>query len=143
MGSEVIQDEHDALGVRIVPIDHLPDLVRPITLGPVLGDGDPPLALERLTGQEAVYHPTPFVLVIDADGLAGCGGQGNSRVAQQLLADVIQTDLQEARVVRTRGDIEHLLHSPDERPPRLRRDAPLPLQPRRAVVFFNTRRTVW
>ena len=75
---------------------------------------------------------------------AGAGPRQGHEPARVVLG-VIGLDVEQGRPAPAQPHhlVPLFLHAPDERPTRLRRDAPLLLQPGLEFVFFCTRRTVW
>ena len=71
-------------------------------------------AAQRLGDQEQVGHAVARVLVVVARRLPRRGGQRRARLAEQLLAGLVQADQRARRVVGPVVDVEHVLHVPDE-----------------------------
>src|SRR5262249_15975536 len=63
VGVEVVQDQHDALGLGKAHVDQLLDVLGPVALGALGGDLGLALPAERLTAQEQIPHALVFVLV--------------------------------------------------------------------------------
>jgi hypothetical protein len=63
VGVEVVHDQDDPLGLRVVHVHQLLDDVCPVELGPPLGDRGVSPAAERLAPEEQVRRPVPLVLV--------------------------------------------------------------------------------
>jgi hypothetical protein len=105
MGVEIVEHQHDALGLGVGDVDQLPDLLRPVQLGALLGDRDAAPAAQGLADEEEIEHPAPFVLVVLAAHLAGLHGQRGMHLAEDLFARLVQTDDRAARVVRAGVDL--------------------------------------
>lgn len=142
MGVEVVLDQHDPLGFGVVHVDQCFDAGRPVDAGAAVADADVPPATQRLADQEQVAHPAADIFVVLPSGLPWRDRQRRADVPPQLAAGLVQAHLRAARIVGSGGHLQHLLHVPDELGARLRRDAPLLLQPGLQVVCFKTWRTV-
>src|SRR5262249_31046515 len=113
------------------------DDVRPVYLGPPLGDRDVSLARKRLAPQEKIGSSPPFVLVVVASWLSWLGLSRGSRLSYQLLADLVQADQRVQPGIGPGADAEDVLHPPDEFAVRLRRDHPTLREPGFELVLLE------
>jgi len=85
MGVEVVQNEHDLLGLGVVEVDQLLYAMRPVELRPPLGDADVTPAGQGLRNDEEVGRPRTLVLVVLTGGPSRTGGKRLSHLAHELL----------------------------------------------------------
>jgi hypothetical protein len=142
VGVEIVHDQHDLLGIGVVDIDEFTNKVGPILTGATLGDFDEAFANQRFTGQEQLAHPCCLKGVINSLWLSRLHGQALSFVLEQLFRAFVHAHLRKAWIIRTRVDLQDILHPPDKRCTRFGRDAPVLLQPGLQLVFLRTWRTV-
>jgi hypothetical protein len=64
MGVEVVQNQNDLLGLRVVQINQLLYAMRPVDLRSSLGDADVTPASQRFRNDEEVGRPVALVLVV-------------------------------------------------------------------------------
>jgi len=129
-----IPHQHTPLRVGIVVIDHCPERVRPLLLRAPVADGHLPPAVQRLDHEEAGADPMPLLFGVRMHGAAGHRRDRPACLPDQVFAHLIQTDVGEARVVRTGGEIKHVFPGRNTRPTPRGRKAPFRLRPRRAHV---------
>src|SRR5215218_1871497 len=141
MGVEVVQNQHDLLGLRVVDVDQLLYAMRPVELRPPLGDADVPPADQGLANDEEVGRPLTLVLIVVTGGPPRGEGEGLPHLAHELLALLVQAHLRETLVVGAGVDLQDVLHAPDEGGILLWRDGPLPLEPGLYGTFLRVRRT--
>ena len=77
-----------------------------------------------LHGLDLDIAPGEFVSLL---GPSGCGGDRLDRLADELLARLVQADQRSLLVVGPVVDVEHILQGTDKRRVLLRGNAPLPL----------------
>src|SRR5688572_17462697 len=142
VGVEVVLNQDDPLGVRIVDVDQLLDALGPVEAGAAVADHDLAPPSERLADQEQVDDALAHVLVVFFGRAPGGHRQRRRHFGEQLAAGLVQADLREPRVVRAGVDVEHVLHVPDEVGVGLGGDAPALNQPRLEPVCFKVCRTV-
>jgi hypothetical protein len=83
-----------------VEVDQLPDALRPVGLGPLLGDADVSPADQRFANDEEVRCTSTLVLVVVSGGLPwGGGGERFSHLAYALLALLIEAHLRDTLVI--------------------------------------------
>src|SRR5215218_7885503 len=116
--------------------------VRPVDAGAPLTDHDVAPASQRLADQEEVAHAPTLVLVVLARRPPGRDRVGRGDLAEQLAAGLVQADLGAARVIRSGGDRQHVLHPPAALGVVLGWDAPALGQPRLEPVCCKAWRTV-
>jgi hypothetical protein len=102
-------------------------------------DLDVPKAFKRSKEHEQIGGSAPFVFVIGALGLPRFHWERRSRLGDQLLRGLVQTDEWYVRIVRPRIEVEHLFHRRYESAVRLRRNDPLLFAVRLKRVFLRTR----
>ena len=145
---EIVQDQHDLLGVRKLHIHQVFDNLREINGGTALGDGDVSKTQQRREGHEKTAHTFAHILVVFTKGMSGpisllgLHRQGRTAIIKELFAPFIQTNQRPFRIERTLIDIEHVFHGTYEGGVLLGRDAPAFFQPRFEFVFFRVWRTV-
>src|SRR5512132_2173139 len=116
--------------------------VRPVDAGAPLATADVPPAGKRLADQEQVADAPTLVLVVLACGPPRRDRAGRVDLAEQLAAGLVQADLRAARIIRSGGDRQHVLHPPDELGVLLGWDAPALGQPWLEPVCCKAWRTV-
>src|SRR5215203_6788663 len=141
MGVEVVQNQHDLLGLWVVDVYQLLYAMCPVELGPPLGDTDVTPAGQGLTNDEEVGRPLTLVLVVVTGGVPRADGEGLPHFAHELLALLVEANLRETLVVGAGVDLKDVLHAPDEGGVLLWRDGPLPLEPGLYGTFLRVRRT--
>src|SRR5215210_9591788 len=141
VGVEVVHHHHDSLGIRVVDLYHLLYAVRPVDLGPPLGDAAVAPANKGLGNDEEVGCPVTLVLVVVAGYSSWPTGKRFPHLAYELLALLIEAHLREALVVGAGVDFQNVLHTPEEGGILLWRDRPLPLEPGLDGTFLRVRRT--
>jgi hypothetical protein len=139
---QVVLDQHDPLGGRVVHVDQVLDAVRPVDAGAPVADAHVPPAAQRLADQEQVAGPVALVLVVGPGGPARRHRDRRVDLPEQLAAGLVQADLRPARVVGAGVDPEHVLHAPDELGVMLGRDAPALDAPGLQPVCCKACRTV-
>jgi hypothetical protein len=92
VGVEVVLDQHDPLGVRVVDVDQVLDAVRPVDAGASVADHDVTPASQRLTDQEQVADPTALVLIVLPGWPARRQRAGRGDLGEQLAAGLVQAD---------------------------------------------------
>src|SRR5215203_360931 len=141
MGVEIVQNQNDLLGIRVVQINQLLYALCPVDLGPPLGDADVTPASQRLPNDEEVGPPIALVLVVVTGGVPRADGEWLPYLSHQLLALLVQANLREMLLVGSGVDLKDILHTPDEGAILLWRDGPLPLEPGLYGTFLRVRRT--
>src|SRR5579872_5173885 len=139
---EVVYNQADLAGVRIVHIDQVAHRVGPVLLGPPRGDLQMAPPGQRFKEEEQVGDPQALVLVVDAGRLARGGGHGHPRLADQLLAHLVHAYLWIVPIIGQGIDPQHIFHGADKLPTGCGRQTPFLLQPRLHLVFLSTWRTV-
>jgi len=99
-------------------------------------------ACQWLTRQENFAHAGSFKRVIHAFWLPWLHWQRLAFILQELFGTFIHTHLEKAGVVGAGVDLQHILHTPDERGAGLGGNAPALLQPGFEFVFLRVLRTV-
>src|SRR5215510_1293572 len=112
-----------------------------VYLGALLCHLHVPLAGLRFHKEKEIARAVAFIFVIKALRLPWLCRQGLSGFFDQLLARLIKIDFGACGIIRLRVGVQHVLHRGDKRTAHFW-DAPLFLQPRLAVAFFKTRRTL-
>jgi hypothetical protein len=107
--------------------------------GAAIGDFDVAPAFERGKHHEQISRAVALVFVIAALPLSWLHWDRRSRVREQLLGSLVQTDERNIKIAWPLGDGQHVLHRRYERAVRLRRDDPLLFEMRLELVFFRTR----
>ena len=110
--------------------------------GALVGDLDMPPALQRREQHEQIGHAAALVLAVLPGRLAHTDRQRRANIADQLLAAFVNAYHRPLWIVRPGVDLQHIFHVGYERRIRLRRDNPLPLEPRLDLVFLSVRQTV-
>jgi hypothetical protein len=110
MRIEVIHDQDDLFGIRIVQIRQLADEQSPLLRGPLSGHHGIALAPQRFAGQKHIAHSLALVLVVLAGRFAWLYRQGITDIRQQLRIDLIHADLRSCGSVRARVDLQDILH---------------------------------
>src|SRR5215207_8387322 len=141
MGVEVVQNQHDLLGLWVVDVYQLLYAMCPVELGPPLGDTDVTPAGQGLTNDEEVGRPLTLVLVVVTGGVPRADGEGLPHFAHELLALLVEANLRETLVVGAGVDLKDVLHAPDEGGILLWRDGPPSAQPGLYGTFLRVRRT--
>src|SRR5829696_3878281 len=141
MGVEVVHNQNDLLSVRVVQINQLLYAVRPVVLGPPLGDTDVTPAGQGLANDEEVGRPLTLVLVVLTGGPSRRDGEWLPYLSHELLALLVQAHLRETFVIGAGVDLKDILHAPDEGGILLWRDGPLPLEPGLYGTFLRVRLT--
>src|SRR5512146_231685 len=142
MRVQVVQDQHDGLGRRVMHVGQVAHPRGEIHPGPSLRDLGKAVGRERLDGDEDVGRAVADVLVVEAFDLTRLRRDRHSRFADQLGVQFVDADHRAQRVGRPLVDIQHVLHGSHELGILARRDDPLLLQPRLEFVFLRVRRTV-
>ncbi len=68
MDVEIVEDQDDLLGVRVMEIDQVLDAVRPVIPLAMLGHLHMPLTLERLIPEEEIDCPLALVFIVFPSG---------------------------------------------------------------------------
>lgn len=111
MDIEVVEDEHDLLGVRVVNINEILDAVGLVVPTTALGDRDMTPTGKRLIPEEEICRPAPLMLVIltqrRAAVLVGSGARRQrwTSIGQELDGVLIETDLRKPGIVRPGADV--------------------------------------
>src|SRR5512132_1005746 len=142
VGVEVVLDQHDPLGVRVVDVDEVLDAVGPVDAGAPVADAHVPPAGQRLADQEQVAGAVALVLVVGPCRPARGDRDRRVDLPEQLAAGLVQAHLRPAGVVRAGVDAKHVLHAPHEVGVMLGWDAPALDAPRLQPVCFKACRTV-
>src|SRR5215210_347045 len=111
MGVEVVQNQHDLLGLWVVDVYQLLYAMRPVDLGSPLGDAYVAPADEGLRDDEEVGRHLTLVLVVVTGGVPRADGEGLPHLAHELLALLVQANLRETLVVGAGVDLKHVLHT--------------------------------
>jgi len=141
VGIEVVQNQMDAARGGIDLFEQMPDEDDEIDLGTMVGNHDGSPSSLGFHCHEQIAGAGANVLVIQPHGRSGLDRQGRTRVFEQLLALLVQTDDRLPRSEWTGVEIEQVVHS---LPIFLRQpaDAPHQFAPRLDTVFFSSRRMV-
>src|SRR5512134_1110500 len=142
MRVQVVQDQHDDLGCRVMHVGQVAHPLGEIHPGPPLRDLGKPVGREGLEGDEDIGRAVAEVLVIEAFDLTRLRRDRHPRFADQLGVHFVDADHRAQRVGRPLVDIQHILHGSHEFGILARWDDPLLLQPRLEFVFLRVRRTV-
>src|SRR5665213_483008 len=142
VGIEIVHDQDDALGVRVVHVHQVFHHVCPVHLRPPLGHLYMAAVAQGLAPQEQVRNAVALVLVVLPLDLAGFHGQRRPRIGKQLLGGFVQANVGSTRVIGPPIHVQDILHMPDERSVRLGWDHKAFLQPRLELFFFSMTRTV-
>ena len=137
MRVEVVQHEGDPRAVGVAPLQQFGDLQRPVRLRPPGPRRRPPPTRQRLGEQEDRGRAGPFVLVVDAAGPRQRGGHRRARFLDQLHRLLIHAHDRVSRVVRSRIDVQDLLHVRHELGVGLRRNHLVLDLPPGHVVFLT------
>src|SRR5215207_4367402 len=100
--------------------------MRPVDLGPPLGDAYVAPAGQGFADDEEVGRPLALVLVVVTGCPPRAEGEWLPNFTHELLALLVQAHLREALVVGAGVDLEDVLHAPDELGVPPRRDGPPP-----------------
>jgi len=125
VGIEVVHDQHNLFGVRILLIAHLTEQMGKVHGCSVLRHFHPSLSRQRLEDHKQIRGAFALILVINAPGLPRRSGDGRTRFRHQLFAGFVHTDLRAPQIVRTCVNFQHVLHGADKLSVALRRDHPL------------------
>jgi hypothetical protein len=140
MGVPVVQHDPAALGCgerRVHQPLHLPGNV---VVRPPLRRVDGPPAAPGLEKQEQVARAVALVCIIHPLGLTWFHRQGLPTIRQQLRRSFVHADNRALGIGGFGGAVAPIVHPP-ENLSRARSEAPLPLLPGLAFVWFTTRRT--
>jgi len=140
MGVPVVQHDPAALGCgerRVHQPLHLPGNV---VVRPPLRRVDGPPAAPGLEKQEQVARAVALVCIIHPLGLTWFHRQGLPTIRQQLRRSFVHADDRALGIGGFGGAVAPIVHPP-ENLSRARSEAPLPLLPGLAFVWFTTRRT--
>src|SRR5215210_992197 len=124
VGGEVVAYQPDLLGVRVGLLRQAAHRLGELPTAPPLAHLRLPPARERLEDHQHVGGAAPLVLVVAALGQACRHGQRLADLGQQLAGALVEADHREERIVRLLVEVEHGLHTPDERRVLVRRDHP-------------------
>src|ERR671918_477477 len=141
VGVQVVHDQHDLLGLRVLLIDHLAEQMGEVHRRAPLRHLHPPLPRQRLEDHEQIGRALALVLVIDALRLPRRHRDGQAGFCHQLFAGLIHAHLRAPGIVGTHVDLQHIFHSTDKLGIGLRRNHPLFVLPRFEVVFLSVVRT--
>jgi len=139
VGVQVVHDEHDAFGVRVVDAEQLVDLVRPVDPGPPLAGVDPAPAGEGFDPHEDRAGSVTDVLRVLLQIVSGAGGDRVADVSRELVRLLVHAHRRRRRIVRAMVDLQHVFHAGHELPAGVRRDRPALLQMRAKPPFLRTR----
>ena len=115
MGVQVVHDEHDAFGVRVVDAEQLVDLVRPVDPGPPLAGVDPAPAGEGFDPHEDRAGSVTDVLRVLLQIVSGAGGDRVADVSRELVRLLVHAHRRRRRIVRAMVDLQHVFHAGDSR----------------------------
>src|SRR5260370_12818797 len=141
MRVEVVQHQVDLAHLGISPAQHPADEGDKIDLGAPGSDLRKAPTPTGLDGDKNSAGAAPLVLVVLLGHGGGLGGQGLTRLAQQLLAFLVQTNHRLARIVGASIQIQQLVHAPTVLCGEFA-NAPHQLAPGFEEVFFRIRRMV-
>jgi hypothetical protein len=141
MGVEVVRNQNDLLGLRVMRIDQLLYAVCPLKLGPPLGDADVTPAKGPLTMKRP--WPSRCARTRGRNGLWAPRARSERLpyLSDQLLALLVQANLRQTLLVGASVELKDVLHAPDEGAILLWRDGSLPLEPGLCGTFLRVRRT--
>src|SRR5215210_208156 len=141
MGVEVVHHQHYSLGLWVVDLYRLLYAVRPVDLGPPLGDADVTPAGQGLANDEEVGRPLTFILVVLAGRPSRGSGKWLSNLCEKLLALLVEAHLREALIVGAAIDFQNIFHAPDKGGVLFWRDRPSSAQPGLELTLLKVRRT--
>jgi hypothetical protein len=139
---QIVLHQHDLARAREVNIGEIAQDLGIVDGGAPLCDLDMTPALERGEQHEQIGRAVTLVLVVATRELSGLHRQRLPRLGNELLRCFVEADERAGRIVRSRVDVEHVLHRRDERRVGFRRDHPVVGQVRLEVVFLSARPTV-
>jgi len=140
MGVEIVQDDIDALGLRVQDIDQIAHCMSEIEFLAVPGDQHSPSAALGLNENKEISRALTLVLIVFLPAVAWLARDWLASVVQQLVAGFIETNLRSSWVVWLAVQRQNLLHALDEQG-RYCGDAPALDQPGLELVFLSVRRT--
>ena len=110
MGVQVVHDQHDFLGLRVLLIDYLANQMGEVHRCAPLRDFHPSLSRQRLEDHEQIGCTLAFVLVIDALRLPRRRWDGPAGFCHQLFAGLIQANHRIFRIIGSSVDFQHVFH---------------------------------
>lgn len=137
MGIELVHDQDDPLGVRVVDIDQRLDAGGEVDEGPLLAHRNRAPAPQRFSNQDQIGDPTPDVFRIVAGGMPRDREARWTDLVQQLPTRFVEADDRSGRDIRTLVDRQDILQMPDEIRISGRGQAPLFTQMRFELVFLS------
>src|SRR6266496_5864328 len=143
VGVQVIADEDDPLGIRIIDVQQLLDLFGPVDFGSSFSDVYLSPARQGLSEHEVCGCAIALILEIDSLRLALLGRNGLSGFPNQLGRLFIHADHRNLSIVGPLVHLQHILHVHHEIRVLLRRNYPALTQVRLEFVFLSVLRTVW
>jgi hypothetical protein len=110
MGRQIVEDDPDAFGRRVVLIDQIAHALGEVDTRAVVGDcGVAPGAI-HIDKHEDVRGAVGHVLVVDPSG-PGLGRNRDTRFADQLPGGFIEADDRSLRIRRRRVEIKDVFHA--------------------------------
>jgi hypothetical protein len=141
MGVQVVNDQNDALGLRIIFVREQAQLFGKVTLGAPCRDAHPAPPPQGFDSQEEIGNPVPFVFVVLPQRLTRLKRQAATGSVMQFFAGLIQTNNWPFGVVGPLIDVQHVFHLGNVRPRGLA-DTPRLYPPGLDLVFFSSSPTV-
>src|SRR6516162_2690923 len=139
VGVEIVLNQSDFPGAREEDVRQVFENLGVIDGFAMVRDLDMAKAFQRREQHKEVGGPVSLVFVINTLRLPRLHWNRRSRLGNELLRGLVQTDERYVRIVRSRIDVEHLFHRRYESAVRLRRNDPLLFAVRLKRVFFRTR----
>jgi hypothetical protein len=121
VGVEVVQDQHDPLGGRVLHIDEIAYNEGEIERRALGCHHHVPPAASWLCGQEQIGDAVADVRVVLSDSVSADAGLRRAHLTEESCARLVQADLREAWVVRVVIHSEQVFHLADEGGVALRR----------------------
>jgi hypothetical protein len=142
MRIQIITDQSDAQGIRIIDIQQFLDLLGPIPTSSMGPDIDFPPTPQWLCQQKIDRGSCPFIFIIISFRLAGLSWQRGSRFSNQLRGLFVHTNHGHPRIIGQTRHVPTILQVSDKCRIMLRRNAPTFPQMGVQLRFFKTCRTV-
>src|SRR5262245_9352457 len=140
MGVEVVANELNFFGVRIIFVDQTLNFLSPIDAGAAVAARDTAPAFQRVEKHENRLHPPPFVVVVLTSRTTGSQRFGRPLIAQELLAGLVHADQRLFLAVLGSIEVEDVFHPGDESRLISLGYAPALLPPRLQRVFLSVLR---
>ena len=136
MRVQIIHDEDDPLGIRIILVDQLLHLMGPVHFRAVLEDLGTHPSRQRFDEHEYGTRTVADVLAIHDHGCV-CASESGAALPEELQRLLVHADDRPGLVVWAGIDFEDVLHFGDETGRMIGRDGPITAQMRFDLVFLK------